>query len=137
VDVLALLVPLAGHVIFSEPGFARWAGHSAESPNAVAKLSALIGDRCTLAAVTLGERGVVYATASGVNRMAAFKIDAVETLGAGDVFHGAYALALAERASIEDALRFAAAAAAQKCMRAGGRAALPERAAVDARLRAM
>ena len=136
-DVLAMLVPLAGHVIFSEPGFARWAGHGAESPHAAAKLSALISDRCALAAVTLGERGVVYATATGVGRMAAFKVDAVETLGAGDVFHGAYALALAELSPIEDALRFASAAAAQKCCVAGGRSAIPERAAVEARLRAL
>jgi sulfofructose kinase len=134
--ILAMLVPLAGHVIFSEPGFACWSGASIESPDASGKLAALVGGRCALAAVTLGERGAVYATEKGMAHMAAFRIDAVETLGAGDVFHGAYALALAEQAAIEDALRFAAAAAAQKCMRAGGRTALPERAAVDARLRA-
>jgi len=130
--ILGALVPLAGHVVFSEPGFARWAGHAADAAATPARLAALVDDGCALAAVTLGERGVVYATSRGVAKMPAFAVDAVETLGAGDVFHGAYALALAERASLDDALRFASAAAAQKCRRAGGRAALPDRAAVEA-----
>jgi sulfofructose kinase len=133
--ILAMLVPLAGHVVFSEPGFARWSGHAAESRDTPTTLAALVGDRCALAAITLGERGVLFATPRGVSCHPAFAVDAVETLGAGDVFHGAYALALAEGAVIDDALRFAAAAAAEKCRRAGGRAALPSRADVDARMR--
>jgi sulfofructose kinase len=132
--ILAALVPLADHVVFSEPGYARWSGHAAESPAALAALASLVGPDCVLAAVTLGERGILYATARGVARMPAFDVEAVETLGAGDVFHGAYALGLAEGAVIEDALRFASAAAAQKCRRAGGRAALPDRDAVRAYL---
>ena len=134
--ILAALVPLAQHVVFSEPGFARWAGHPAESPETAQRLRALVGPRCALAAVTLGERGVLYAHADGVRDMPAFRVDVVETLAAGDVFHGAYALALAEGAAIGDALRFASAAAAQKCRRAGGRAALPDRASVEACLAA-
>ncbi len=133
--ILAMLVPLAAHVVFSEPGFARWSGHAADDAATAARLAALVGAGSALAAVTLGERGVLYATPRGVARMPAFRIDAVETLGAGDVFHGAYTLALAEGAAIEDALRFACAAAAQKCRRSGGRAALPARADVDACLR--
>jgi len=135
-SILAALVPLAGHVVFSEPGFARWSGHAAEPPATPATLASLVGGDCALAAVTLGERGVLYATKRGVARMPAFAVDVVETLGAGDVFHGAYALALAENAAIEHALLFASAAAAQKCRRAGGRAALPDRAAVEACLAA-
>ena len=134
--ILAALVPLAGHVVFSEPGFARWSGHAAEAPATPATLASLVGGDCALAAVTLGERGILYATKRGVARMPAFAVDVVETLGAGDVFHGAYALALAENAAIEHALLFASAAAAQKCRRAGGRAALPDRAAVEACLAA-
>ena len=134
--ILAALVPLAGHVVFSEPGFAHWSGHAAEAPATPATLASLVGGDCALAAVTLGERGILYATKRGVARMPAFAVDVVETLGAGDVFHGAYALALAENAAIEHALLFASAAAAQKCRRAGGRAALPDRAAVEACLAA-
>ncbi|MEP6678040.1 MAG: PfkB family carbohydrate kinase [Betaproteobacteria bacterium] len=133
--ILGELVQLADHVVFSEPGFACWAGQAIEADGAQRKLEALVGAHCALAAVTLGERGVLHVTSRGTARLPAFGVDAVETLGAGDVFHGAYALALAEHASIDEALRFASAAAAEKCRRAGGRAALPVRLDVEARMR--
>lgn len=134
-EILTEFAGLADHIVFSEPGFACWAGHAADATDAPIRLQALVGAGCALAAVTLGERGVLFATPRGVARQPAFAVDTAETLGAGDVFHGAYALALAEGAAIDDALRFAAAAAAEKCRRAGGRAALPSRADVDARMR--
>jgi len=64
--------------------------------------------------------------------MPAYRVDVVDTLGAGDVFHGAYALALAEGRAVADAARFANAAAAIKCTRASGRRGIPSRAEVDA-----
>jgi sugar/nucleoside kinase (ribokinase family) len=60
-----------------------------------------------------------------------FPVDAVDTLAAGDVFHGAFALALLEGGDPLQALRFAAAAAAIKCSRFGGGMAAPTRAEVD------
>jgi sulfofructose kinase len=67
-----------------------------------------------------------------VRRMPVFPINAVDTLGAGDIFHGAFTLVLAEGRTIEIALRFAAAAAGLKCARFGGSAVAPLRAEVDA-----
>ena len=64
--------------------------------------------------------------------MPAFAVEVVDTTGAGDVFHGAFALALAEGRTEDHALRFAAAAAAVKCTRRGGRAGIPDRTTVDA-----
>jgi sulfofructose kinase len=61
----------------------------------------------------------------------AFDVVAVDTNGAGDVFHGAFALALAEGGGLDDAFRFASAAAALKC--ATGH--LPDRARVASMLR--
>jgi sugar/nucleoside kinase (ribokinase family) len=55
----------------------------------------------------------------------------VDTLGAGDVFHGAFALAITENQDIPSALRFASAAAALKCTRFGGAFAAPQRAEVE------
>lgn len=52
----------------------------------------------------------------------------VDTLAAGDVFHGAFAVGLAEAMPVEQALRFASAAAALKCLRFGGRLGAPNRA---------
>jgi sulfofructose kinase len=61
---------------------------------------------------------------------------AVDTLAAGDVFHGAFALALAEAAPIPRAIAFANAAAALKCRSFGGRLGAPTRAEVEAALAA-
>ena len=128
-DTAALgeLVPLARHVIFSEPGFAEWAEHDCDDVRTASRLRSLVADGAQLAAVTRGERSVLYATSEGVAELASFHVETRETLGAGDVFHGAYALAVAEKMPIVQALRFAAAAAAIKCMRSGGRAGMPAR----------
>ena len=57
--------------------------------------------------------------------LAAYPVDAVDTTGAGDVFHGAYAFAIGGGLSVHDAMSFASAAAAAKCTRPGGRAGIP------------
>ena len=72
--------------------------------------------------------------ADAIREQPVFAIKAVDTLGAGDVFHGAFALALVERQTIAAALRFAAAAAGLKCTRFGGSTAAPRRAEVEALL---
>jgi sulfofructose kinase len=64
--------------------------------------------------------------------MPVFAVAAVDTLGAGDTFHGAFALALAEGRDEPAAMRFAAAAAALKCTRFGGISGTPGRAEVAA-----
>jgi sugar/nucleoside kinase (ribokinase family) len=56
-------------------------------------------------------------------------------LGAGDVFHGAFALAITEKQELRQALRFASAAAALKCTRFGGAFAAPQRIEVEELLR--
>ena len=63
--------------------------------------------------------------------MPGYRVEAVDTLGAGDVWHGAFALKLAEGATETDAIRFASAVAAIKCTRRGGRAGTPTRAETE------
>jgi sulfofructose kinase len=63
-----------------------------------------------------------------VRHVEAPRVKAVDTLAAGDVFHGAFAVGLAEAMSVEEALRFASATAALKCLRFGGRLGAPDRA---------
>jgi sulfofructose kinase len=55
----------------------------------------------------------------------------VDTLAAGDIFHGAFALAVLEGRSIEDAARFACVAASLKCTHFGGRLGCPSRDEVE------
>jgi sulfofructose kinase len=87
-------------------------------------------------AVTDGPRPVLWydRDCATIRETPVFAVKTVDTLGAGDVFHGAFVLALVEGRRVEDALRFAAAAAGLKCSRFGGSSVAPRRAEVDALL---
>ena len=130
--VLQRLVPLAEHVIFSERGLAAFSG-IADPADGLAH--AARGVDATLA-VTLGARGSLWWREGRTVAIPAPRVRAQDTTGCGDVFHGAYALALAEGVAPPDAARFATAAAALKATRGDGWAGMPDRAAVDALLRA-
>lgn len=82
-------------------------------------------------AVTNGPRPVLWRDDDKIRETPVFNIKVVDTLGAGDVFHGAFTLALVEGREIDEAMRFAAAAAGLKCSRFGGSTAAPRRAEVD------
>jgi sugar/nucleoside kinase (ribokinase family) len=86
-------------------------------------------------AVTNGPDGVYWLDNGKVRRMDAFTVDAIDTLGAGDTFHGAFTLRLVETSDVVDAMRFGSAAAAIKCTRFGGLMGAATRAEVDAFLR--
>ncbi len=82
-------------------------------------------------AVTLGAEGVLWADDAGLHHLPATPVETVDTLAAGDVFHGAFGLALAEGHGEEAAVRFASLVAAVKCGRPGGRHGIPDRLAVE------
>jgi sugar/nucleoside kinase (ribokinase family) len=82
-------------------------------------------------AVTDGPQGVYWLEDGAMQHMPAFDIDAIDTLGAGDAFHGAFTVALAENRTIPECLRFASATAALKCTRFGGTSGAPKRARVE------
>jgi sugar/nucleoside kinase (ribokinase family) len=71
-------------------------------------------------AVTDGPAGTFWLDNGRVRHLPAFAVTAIDTLGAGDVFHGAFTLALIETGDAVEAMRFGAAAAAIKCTRFGG-----------------
>jgi sugar/nucleoside kinase (ribokinase family) len=83
-------------------------------------------------AVSNGPDDIVYLDRGRVCRLPVFKIAAVDTLGAGDAFHGGFVVALAEGRNEVDAMRFGAAVAGIKCTRIGGSAGAPTRAEVEA-----
>jgi sulfofructose kinase len=87
-------------------------------------------------AVTNGAEGVFFREGGAVLHEPAFPVAAVDTLGAGDTWHGAFAVALADGKTEREAVRFASAAAAIKCTRFGGRDGAPSRAEVEAFLAA-
>ncbi len=127
--VLLELVPLVDHAIFAAQGLRIFSGVRGAAEGL---RKALDSGPVQLAAVTRGEDGTLW-LAPGEEKpktVPAFKVSATNTTGAGDVFHGAYALALAEGQEIEAALRFASAAGALRAR--DGKT--PDRDAVEAML---
>jgi ribokinase len=83
--------------------------------------------------VTLGARGVLYAPPGGrVQSRPAYAVDAIDTVGAGDAFVGAFAAAWAASGSLETAVRAGSAAGALTATVAGARHPRLARAAVEA-----
>ncbi|MFB3892921.1 MAG: PfkB family carbohydrate kinase [Phycisphaerae bacterium] len=74
---------------------------------------------------TEGAAGCYTVTAGAQFHTPAFKVDVVDTTGAGDVFHGAYLVGMLKGWPLEKVARFASAVAAIKCMHLGGRAGIP------------
>ena len=83
-------------------------------------------------AITDGPNGVYWLDHGTLRHVPAFKVKAIDSLGAGDAFHGAFTLGLAEGRDLPDLLRFASATAALKCTNFGGASGAPRRAEVDA-----
>jgi sulfofructose kinase len=87
--------------------------------------------------VTAGERGCWYSERGReVHHFPAFSVQAVDTTGCGDVFHGAYAACIAQGESVNRAIQIATAAAGIKATRSGGRSGIPDRATIDRFLKA-
>ena len=86
--------------------------------------------------VTLGERGVLYLEGGRLRRLPAFPVRAVDTTGAGDIFHGAFAYGVLQDWALSRRVRFAAMAAALSVTRPGGRASIPALAEVRAAISA-
>jgi len=81
--------------------------------------------------ITLGNKGVIWKTPSGNGKLPAFPVKSVDTTGAGDAFHGAFALCLARGRPWEETLKFSSAVAALSCTKIGARRGLPYRDEVD------
>lgn len=85
--------------------------------------------------VTAGQRGAYGTTGGATFHQPAFRVEVVDTTGAGDVFHGAFMVGLVENWPLEKTVQFAAAVAALKCRGLGGRDPIPTRAEALAFLR--
>lgn len=126
------LLTAASHLLFSSQQVQETAGIT-EDGAALKRLAELTP---AFLAATRGPRGAIWLNETcALEEIPAFLVQAVDTLGAGDVFHGAFTLRLAEGGGVREALQFAAAAAALKCTRHGGGQAAPQRIEVEGFLR--
>ncbi len=121
---LRRLVPLADWAAFSEPGLACWA----PDLDRETALRQAVAQGARRALVTLGEHGSLRTAGGALLACPAPRVRSRDTTGAGDVFHGALASALAEGLDEEAAVQRASAAAAFKCQRGMGALGAPTRA---------
>jgi sulfofructose kinase len=121
--VLDGIISSATHLIFSKPALLRKTG----TTDTAAALLSVANTTDAFVGVTLGAEGFSWLDVGTVRVIPAFEVDAVNTLGAGDVFHGAFALGLAEGRSIVDVIRWSSAAAALHCTRTSPGEGFPTR----------
>jgi len=119
------------HIAFSMQGLRDYAGHA----DVESGLRQAAADTGAWVCVTDGANGVTWLKGGETGHVPAFKVEVVDTLGAGDVWHGAFALCLGQRMAEPDAIRYANAVAAIKCTRFGGRAGVPSRSEAEAFIR--
>jgi sulfofructose kinase len=124
------LLLVCSHIVFAADGLRATAG--CQDLGEALRLIA-VSSRASLC-VTDGPNGVYWLDGGALRHMPAFAVEAADTLGAGDVFHGAFVLSLAEGRDEVAAMEFATATAAIKCTRFGGIAGCPTRAEVEALL---
>lgn len=122
------LLRAASHVAFSADGLSAYCGDA----DLEAALRRVNDETDAWCCVTVGSRGAMAIEDGSIRRFGAYSVEAKDTLGAGDVWHGAFALALAEKKSATEALQFAAAAAALKVKNGGGRSGTPTRDELEA-----
>jgi sulfofructose kinase len=127
-EALPGLLRLTDCAIFSAPALRDFAPGGSHAERLAHVLS--LGPHH--AGVTLGSEGYLWREREGGGHIPAFRVAVTDTTGAGDAFHGTFALMLAEGRSTEQSARAAAAAAALKCRRLGSRAGLPLRAELEA-----
>jgi ribokinase len=106
------------------------------SPGAAAKACAKLRARGVRTVIlTMGARGAFVSETSGSRLIPGFKVKAVDTTAAGDIFNGALSVALAEDKTLDDAIRFANAAAALSVTRLGAQPSAPQRVEIERFLR--
>jgi sulfofructose kinase len=122
------LVALASHSVFSKPGLLNYA----KKQNIDEALAFAKSNNNGQVYVTLGGDGYKYYQDGNIIQRSSFKVDVVDTTGAGDVFHGAFAYGICTDMSISEILKFSSAVSALKCTVAGGRTGIPTLKQVEA-----
>src|SRR5262249_22607913 len=125
VELANILVPNEVEAALLEPGVST----------AAAQAARLLKRGPSTVIVTLGEKGALAATGAGIETVGAYPVRPVDSVGAGEAFCGALAVALAEGLPLTEAVRFACAAGAVSVTRAGAAASLPSRDEVEQLLR--
>lgn len=127
------MLALCDWIIPNESEATQLSGVLVNDTATAAKAARLIKERsrCPNVLVTLGANGLWLDTVGYTGHIAGFSAEAVDTVGAGDAFIGAFVTRLTEGAKPENAARFGCAAAAIAVTRRGAQASIPTRAEVE------
>lgn len=128
---LAGIDELASHIVYSRRGILHHHGADDGTGDVIEALHRAQRRTDAFVAVTSGELGVLWLDRGALRHRRAVDVVAVDTTGAGDVFHGAFALALAGGDTEPAAIDVAVAAAGLACSRPTGPGRIPRRAEVD------
>jgi len=120
------LVSRVDYLVASEK-FARDFTATADEDSALTILS----QKAPCVVITLGPRGLIWKNHNGQGAIPAFPINAVDTTGAGDAFHGAFTAAIASGKSWLEVLHYAGAVGALCCTAQGARLGIPSRTQVE------
>ncbi len=112
------LMDKVDYLVCSEKFAIQFAGNETDALSSLAKLSPNV-------VITLGERGLIWQRDHETGQLNAFNIKALDTTGAGDAFHGAFAAALTTQMNWQEILKFSSAAGALCCTKVGARVGLP------------
>ncbi|EPL3848032.1 ribokinase [Klebsiella aerogenes] len=130
------LLALVDVITPNETEAEKLTGIRVESDDDAAKAaSALHAKGIGTVMITLGSRGVWLSCEGESRRVLGFKVQAIDTIAAGDTFNGAFVTALLEGREVPDAIRFAHAAAAIAVTRKGAQPSVPWRKEIDEFLR--
>jgi len=115
------LAKASDYIVTSE-SFARAV---ASSPVKALKELRTLNPQAKAITITLGKEGSITCAKGKRTFRDAYKVNVIDTTGAGDVFHGGFAYAVISGWSMEKTIEFASACAALKCRQPGGRTAIP------------
>jgi sulfofructose kinase len=127
-EALSGILKLTDYAVFSAPALREFAPGASDTERLAHVLT--LGPK--YAGVTLGRDGYAWREGEKSGHVPAYGVSVTDTTGAGDAFHGAFALTVAEGRPTEECARVAAAVAALKCLRLGSRAGLPTRPELNA-----
>ena len=106
------------YLVASEKFAVQFSGSVETAITQLAKESAVV-------VITLGEKGLIWQRGNQVGSLAGFNVNAIDTTGAGDAFHGAFSLAVAQGKAWQKILEYSSIAGALCCTKIGARFGLP------------
>lgn len=125
-DITMALLPHADYIVCSEDFAQAYTGLDPKNKDHHAEMFAQVKAlNKKEVVITLGAQGLLYESNGVLTQLPAFKVDVVDTTGAGDIFHGAFAYGVAKGMPIEKIVRMSSMASALSIQKQGCVTSIP------------